>query len=106
MLASRWLRTHACGVQVRSGDLAEPLELGAGDEVVFTIVEGEDGRDRRISGEEAPGVTLVIAWQSESLAAPRVWRGLGREAAEPCAAAAEGLQPAPPAPLASLCLCL
>lgn len=37
-------------VQVRSGDLHEPLELAAGDIVTFTIVEGEDGKGGRISG--------------------------------------------------------
>ena len=40
---------------MRSGDLAEPLQLAAGDRVVFTIVEGADGRDGRISGGRASG---------------------------------------------------
>ena len=38
------------GWQVRSGDLAEPLELAAGDIVTYTIKEGADGKDGRISG--------------------------------------------------------
>lgn len=38
------------GPEVRSGDVAEPLQLAAGDRVVFTIQEGADGKDNRISG--------------------------------------------------------
>jgi hypothetical protein len=34
---------------VRSGDLAEPAELMSGDEWTFTIKEGENGANRRIS---------------------------------------------------------
>ncbi|GAB4820909.1 hypothetical protein N2152v2_007955 [Parachlorella kessleri] len=37
------------GPEVRSGDLAEPLELAAGDKVTYTIKEGADGKDGRIS---------------------------------------------------------
>lgn len=37
------------GPEVRSGDVAEPLQLAAGDRVVFTIQEGADGKDNRIS---------------------------------------------------------
>ncbi|EFN57958.1 hypothetical protein CHLNCDRAFT_30037 [Chlorella variabilis] len=36
------------GPEVRSGDLAAPLQLSAGDKVTFTIVEGADGTDNRI----------------------------------------------------------
>lgn len=36
--------------EVRSGDLAAPLQLSAGDKVTFTIVEGADGTDNRIGG--------------------------------------------------------
>lgn len=37
------------GPEVRSGDLAEPLELATGDTVTFTIREGDDGKEGRIS---------------------------------------------------------
>lgn len=37
------------GPEVRSGDVAEPLQLAPGDAVVFTIQEGADGKDNRIS---------------------------------------------------------
>ncbi|KAL4447350.1 hypothetical protein ABPG77_007383 [Micractinium sp. CCAP 211/92] len=37
------------GPEVRSGDVAEPLQLAPGDNVVFTIQEGADGKDNRIS---------------------------------------------------------
>ncbi len=36
--------------EVRSGDLHEPLQLAPGDKVTFTIVEGADGSDNRVSG--------------------------------------------------------
>ncbi|KAI7835791.1 hypothetical protein COHA_010311 [Chlorella ohadii] len=37
------------GPEVRSGDLHEPLQLAPGDKVTFTIVEGADGSDNRVS---------------------------------------------------------
>ena len=37
------------GPEVRSGDLAEPAELVPGDKWTFTITEGENGGNRRIS---------------------------------------------------------
>ena len=37
------------GPEVRSGDLAEPVTLVTGDEWVFTIKEGENGQNGRIS---------------------------------------------------------
>lgn len=37
------------GPEVRSGDLTEPAELVVGDEWVFTIKEGENGENHRIS---------------------------------------------------------
>ncbi|PSC72575.1 plastidial pyruvate kinase 2-like [Micractinium conductrix] len=37
------------GPEVRSGDLAAPLPLDAGDKITFTITEGADGTDGRIS---------------------------------------------------------
>lgn len=40
---------HVC-TEVRSGDVHEPLQLAAGDKVTFTIVEGADGSDNRVSG--------------------------------------------------------
>lgn len=43
------------GPEVRSGDVAEPLQLAPGDAVVFTIQEGADGKDNRISGGERLG---------------------------------------------------
>ena len=39
-----------CPAEVRSGDLAAPLPLDAGDKITFTITEGADGTDGRISG--------------------------------------------------------
>ncbi|PRW56390.1 plastidial pyruvate kinase 2-like isoform A [Chlorella sorokiniana] len=37
------------GPEVRSGDVHEPLQLAAGDRVTFTILEGADGSDNRVS---------------------------------------------------------
>ncbi|KAL4443531.1 hypothetical protein ABPG75_011268 [Micractinium tetrahymenae] len=37
------------GPEVRSGDVVEPLQLSPGDQVVFTIQEGADGKGNRIS---------------------------------------------------------
>ena len=37
------------GPEVRSGDLAEPLELAAGDLLTFTLREGATGKDGRVS---------------------------------------------------------
>lgn len=37
------------GPEVRSGDVAEPLELATGDQLTFTIVEGADGKGGRVS---------------------------------------------------------
>ena len=37
------------GPEVRSGDVAEPLTLCTGDEWTFTIKEGENGANNRIS---------------------------------------------------------
>ena len=37
------------GPEVRSGDLAEPIECRLGDRYTFTIVEGCNGADNRIS---------------------------------------------------------
>lgn len=58
-----------CSWQVRSGDLAEPLELGPGDEVTFTIVEGADGSGHRISGENAGcgGPSSLLGWVAKWL---------------------------------------
>lgn len=45
LIFTAWLQ----GPEVRSGDLAEPVTLTTGDEWVFTIKEGENGQNRRIS---------------------------------------------------------
>lgn len=37
------------GPEVRSGDVHEPLELARGDKIVYTIAEGADGTDGRLS---------------------------------------------------------
>lgn len=37
------------GPEVRSGDVVEPLSLSSGDRVVFTITEGADGTESRVS---------------------------------------------------------
>ena len=38
------------GPEVRSGDLAEPLELNKGDKLTFTIREGATGEGRGVRG--------------------------------------------------------
>ena len=46
-----WPRIQSIpAAEVRSGDVHEPLQLATGDRVTFTIVEGADGSDNRVSG--------------------------------------------------------
>lgn len=64
-------RMDTKGPEVRSGDVAEPLQLAPGDNVVFTIQEGADGKDNRISGAAGPWLLRAASRLARAVTAPR-----------------------------------
>jgi hypothetical protein len=70
---------HAQGPEVRSGDLAEPIDMAVGQRYTFTIEEGANGKGGRISVNYDDFIRGGVGWGvGWGVGGGGEWGGVGR----------------------------